>query len=81
MSRIKRFIRKHLFKKELTPKGECLRRYLIDLLNGSENHITSYDEIIYNAQESLKQNFGFNLSFIETVELMSSYFSEYYEKV
>ena len=81
MGRIKRFIRRNFFKRQLTPKGECLKAYLTDLLNGSENHIAQYDEIICNAQNSLKQNFGFDFSFIETVELMSSYFSEYYEKL
>ena len=79
MGRLKRFIHRNIYGYDLTPKGECLRIYVDKLSDGTlDSRISAYDEMIYKAQSLLESRENISLSFQETAELMSAYFSEYY---
>ena len=67
-----------MYGRELTPKGECLKAYLNKIEQGSEDHIVPYDEYVYRAQSLLKERHNIELDYMETVNLMTSYFSEYF---
>ena len=79
MGRLKRFIHRNIYGYNLTPKGECIRRYVDKISDGSlDSRISVYDEVIYKAQSLLESKENVSFSFQETAELMSAYFSEYY---
>lgn len=64
---------------ELTPRGECLARYCKSLIDGSDIHIQAYDEIIESTKNLLEEMYNMEISFDETVELMGSYFYDYFD--
>lgn len=74
---IKKWVRRNSL--ELTPRGECLARYCNSLTKGNENHIEAYDQTIYYIKSLLEEKYHTELSFNETAELMSSYFSDYFD--
>ena len=78
INRIKNWYYSKFCRRELTPYGECLRAYLERLENGSTDHIHAYDETILHVKNSLADRFGIEVDYMETVNLMSSYFSEYF---
>lgn len=73
-------IKKWYFKnhRKLTPKGECLRIYLDRIINGSDEHIAAYDEVVYSIIKNMKHMYNIDIDYKDAVELMSTYFTEYY---
>lgn len=61
-------------KHELTPKGECLVRYLQEQLNGSKDYIEAYEEILKECNKIYEKD---KLTRNEVIEKVLEYFSTF----
>ena len=79
ISRLRKWYNKNVLQMTLTPKGECLRDYLLKLEKGSDDHIVPYDEYVEYIQKLMLEQHGIKFTFMETVNLLTAYFDEYFE--
>lgn len=76
LSRLNKWLARHIYKAELTPKGECVRRYVSDIVAGKDVYIQDYEDILDSVRDEYKDMLGREVSREETAELMELYFNE-----
>ena len=75
LSRIHRWIVNHLYSKELTPKGECFKLYINDIIAGKDVYIQEYEDMIETLSKEFMM-FGTDISREEMLTLLDVYFTE-----
>ena len=76
LSRLNKWLARHIYKAELTPKVECVRRYVSDIVAGEDVYIQDYEDILDSVRDEYKDMLGREVSREETAELMELYFNE-----
>ena len=77
--KLKKFWNKHVRYRgaELTPKGECFRRYCKQVVNDTSfNTISAYEEFIVQIQQMLSIEFGIVFDRKEAAEFILSVYEE-----
>lgn len=80
MGFIKDWFYKHVFKRELTPKGECFFNYVKNLQNGSDDMIEAYEEDIEMIRNLMEEESGLEFSKKDVLDLLDIYHQEYFEE-